>query len=184
MPAILKGQRSLIDPPEFRKKFKSGLRWISLEDLKANASTLPIWGSHEFIPGAFEDVFLEVFLSSTLVHPGDKSHPGASLTSRAICSAKIGGKVYPGEAWYDSEDNDGGLPWCDIIGPPYATGFPHIVRSVGDFKLLFNPGNAAEIDWLPWPKGTWDTDFPLGVVKSHERFDLMVGRYTKWTRVG
>ena len=111
----------------------------------------------------------------------------ASIYSRAFCSASYEGKNYTGEAWFDSwyedADSDGGLPWCDLIGPAYATGFPKIVKSVKDFKLLFNPGNAARVDWQPWPKGTWNTDFPLGVVKSDETYDIMVGRYTKWTRV-
>ena len=46
-----------------------------------------------------------------------------------------------------------------------------------DYELLYNPGNAAQMEWRPWPKGSWDTNFPLGVYKLDEECGLMVGRY-------
>ena len=56
-----------------------------------------------------------------------------------------------------------------------------IGKSISNFKLLFNPGNAAQINWEPWFEGTGNTDFPLGVVKTDERWDdSMVGRYASW----
>ena len=52
------------------------------------------------------------------------------------------------------------------------------VKQVRDYQLLYNPGNAAQIDWRPWPRGSWDTNFPLGVFKSDSGWcGLMVGRY-------
>ena len=45
------------------------------------------------------------------------------------------------------------------------------------YELLYNPGNAARINWRKWPRGTWDLNFPRGVFKSDEDCDLMVGRY-------
>ena len=45
------------------------------------------------------------------------------------------------------------------------------------YELLYNPGNAAQIEWRKWPRGTWDLNFPQGVFKSDEECDLMVGRY-------
>ena len=48
-----------------------------------------------------------------------------------------------------------------------------------DYELLYNPGNAAQIEWRPW-KGPWpweSANFPLGVFKLDEECGLMVGRY-------
>ena len=79
------------------------------------------------------------------------------------------GRVYPGEAWYDWNNNDGGQPWCHIITKTR-------VERVRDFRLLFNPSNAANIDWDPWP-GAGHTNFPADVFKSDEKHNLMVGRH-------
>ena len=37
--------------------------------------------------------------------------------------------------------------------------------------------HAAKLDWLQWPRGTDDTDFPPGVVKSDPQCNHMVGRH-------
>lgn len=51
------------------------------------------------------------------------------------------------------------------------------MEQVRDYELLYNPGNAAQIEWRPWPWGSWDKDFPLGVYKLDEGCGFMVGRY-------
>ena len=48
------------------------------------------------------------------------------------------------------------------------------------YELLYNPGNAAQIEWRKWPRGAWDLNFPQGVFKSDEECDLMVGRYNDY----
>ena len=170
MPAVLGGTRDL---EEEKTKFKSGLKWISVKSLKRGAfdpaSLFPDLKNPNMMMG-LPNVFGAIFLDSTLVHPSVSGKSGRLQEYRmGICSAKVQGRIYPGEAWYGWRLNDGGQPWCYIIT---KTG----VWRVRDFRLLFNPSNAANIDWELW-EGKGYTNFPSSVFKSDEKNNLMVGRY-------
>ena len=51
------------------------------------------------------------------------------------------------------------------------------LENESDFSVLWNHRHAAKLDWLQWPRGTDDTDFPPGVVKSDKSCNHMVGRH-------
>ena len=107
------------------------------------------------------------FWNKDLVRPGDNLR-------RMFCRAEVEGCYYPGEAWWSAGDNDGGWPFCRIISKT------KVYPSRSEFQMLHNPEGAAQYTWLPWPEGTDDLNFPLGVVRSSKEqhcSDLKLARY-------
>ena len=181
IPAILAGLRTL---SEEDKKFKSGLKWISVKDLEKNnfedykyenkdlfTKPVPPW------KGIFDETFgfADIFLFSEMVHVKTNYKDGRDGRRQGICSAEVEGNVYPGEAVLNQIREEGKInqyrPNCFIIT---KTGW----QEVSDFRLLFNPRGAAKISWKPWP-GYGNVNFPDGVFKleTDSTDHLMVGRY-------
>ena len=108
------------------------------------------------------------FWNKDLVRPGDNE------LRRTFCRAEVEGCYYPGEAWFATGDNDGGFPFCRIITKT------KVYPPRSDFQVLHNPEGAAQYTWLPWPEGTDNLNFPLGVVRSSNEqhcSDLKLARY-------
>ena len=108
------------------------------------------------------------FWNKDLVRPGDNEF------HRTFCRAEVEGCYYPGEAWFATGDNDSGYPSCRIISKT------KVYPPRSDFQLLHNPEGAAQYTWLPWPEGTGNLNFPLGVVRSSNKqhcSDLKLARY-------
>ena len=108
---------------EDKEKFRSGLKWISVKEIKEKPSREKLWDAGLIPDGVIDlisNIWGKIFLDSTLVRPGVdgtmlESH-GHDEHRRAICKAVIDGCVYPGEAWYDFNNfNEDGNPWCHII---------------------------------------------------------------------
>ena len=120
---------------EDKEKFRSGLKWISVKDVKMNPSKDKLWYSGlipKRIIGLILNIWGKIFLDSTLVHPGIGGtildYYGHNEHRSAICKAKVHGCVYPGEAWYDfNNSNEDGNPWCHIIT---ETGAENITETV------------------------------------------------------
>ena len=96
--------------------------------------------------------------------------PYRDFPFRLICRAEVGGCQYPGEAFFDPNDNDG-YPVCRPITKTEVRGPRQ------NFQLLYNPQRGSKVTWRNWPDGTGDLNFPSGVVKSDDVCNLMVGRY-------
>ena len=85
------------------------------------------------------------------------------------CRTEVDGCFYPGEAYLG--DNNDGYPECrpitkEKVYPPKS-----------NYDVLYNPNGVSNYAWRPWPKGTDNLNFPLGVVKSDDSCNLMIGRY-------
>ena len=96
--------------------------------------------------------------------------PYRDFPFRLICRAEVGGCQYPGEAFFDPNDNDG-YPVCRPITKTEVRGPRQ------NFQLLYNPQRGSKVTWRNWPDGTSDLNFPSGVVKSDDVCNLMVARY-------
>ena len=91
---------------------------------------------------------------------------------RTFCRAEVEGCYYPGEAWWDFDAQG---PDCRIISKTKV----YSSRRSG-YQLLYNPEGAAKYTWVPWPEGTGNLNFPLGVVRSSDEqhcSDLKLARY-------
>jgi len=89
----------------------------------------------------------------------------------------VDGCYYPGEGWLRLGDVKG-TPSCKIITKTKV----HQAR-YSNYQLLYNPEGAASYTWLPWPEGTGDKNFPLGVVRSSSEkhcSDLKLARYNDY----
>ena len=93
-----------------------------------------------------------------------------------FCRAKIDGCYYPGQLWIRDlarSDINTNNQWdCTII-----TREKNLFLYKGNFEVLYNPQGAAKVAWLPWPKGTDDTNFPDGSFLSDSSCKLRLGRY-------
>eukprot|EP00092_Neocalanus_flemingeri_P093696 GFUD01119100.1.p1 GENE.GFUD01119100.1~~GFUD01119100.1.p1 ORF type:complete len:369 (+),score=68.54 GFUD01119100.1:2-1108(+) len=109
------------------------------------------------------------YLNENLIRPG-----GRNGRPRLYCRAEVEGCYYPGEVWYSSSVN----AECRIITKTKVFPPRH------DFQLLYNPEGAAKFTFRPWPEGTGNKNFPLGVVKADEHCNLMLARYNDQDEVG
>ena len=141
---------------EDRKTFKSGLRWISVAEIKLNPSMSKLWYSglvNDTTINHVLGIWGKIFLDSTLVRPGYEDTtfkynyhgPPHNEHRRAICRAEFNGCMYPGEAWYDYNSfNENGNPWCHIIT---ETGAESIVETIRYFS--FEPSTICSL-FLIW----------------------------------
>merc|ERR1712110_372030 len=150
---------SFINTEDQKKKPKSALKWIS----HYQAKTLPFsWSNPNFVKGRYNYI--------------------------AYCRAEVDGCFYPGEAYLGQN----GRPWnsVELIGIK-DTGYPEcriitkekVYPPQSSFEVLYNPEGVANYAWRPWPKGTDNLNFPLGVVKSDDSCNLMIGRYNDYKEV-
>ena len=134
---------------------KSALEWITVDEAKK-------------LPNGFLN---ENLLRNGLLNLEFKHYFKQNFTGYMFCRARKDGCMYPGKAYYSSNLNNNGIPYCTIITKE------KLYRSVKSFQLLYNPNGAAQVTWLPWNKGKGK--FPSEVVKSDEypSCNFMLGRY-------
>ena len=140
---------------------KSALEWITVDEAKK-------------LPNGFLN---ENLLRNGLLNLEFKHYFKQNFTGFMFCRARKDGCMYPGKAYYSSNLNNNGIPYCTIITKE------KLYRSIKSFQLLYNPNGAAQVTWLPWKEGTGNVNFPSEVVKSDasQSCNYMLGRYIDTT---
>ena len=127
------------------QKPKSELQWITLDEAKK-------------LPNGF--------LNDNFVSTNSSKY-------YKFCRASKDGCMYPGWAYYSSDTNNNGIPYCTLITKE------KLYHGITSYQLLYNPNGAAQVTWLKWNEGTGNLNFPSEVVKSDESqsCNFMLGRY-------
>ena len=151
---------------------KSALRWISKQEV-------------ENLPGGWTN--------KNLVRSIQESRHTEKGT---YCRVEADGCFYPG---FPANVMDGQV-WQTLFGEEqcYGSFAPHsrirkpcttktlycqpivpekIHPAQPHFEVLYNPDGVSDYTWQAWPEGKYNLKFPLGVVKTDENCNLMIGRY-------
>ena len=144
---------------EERQRQKSALKWITKNKIQD-------------LPGGWTN--------KNLV----RRHEGRYTLSGTYCRVEVEGCFYPGyPVWIVNDPILGKVPLYGRVGnkdvslncQPITKN--KIQPAELNFEVLYNPEGVSDYAWRSWPEGTGDLNFPLGVIKTDEDCNLMIGKY-------